>query len=224
MSQQPIARIIIIGPNTRTLMPSAETRPPTMVPPRMAAKVAASIQALARGSSLRSRWSGRMPYLIGPNSAEMTPNMNSAAISSGIEESAMPATATAAVTISTSFSLRATAALSKRSASSPPSAESSRKGAMKMAPASVISDAASSAASVKRMRKTSVFFRKLSLKADRNCVQNSGAKRRDVIRWVVMAISNGRTTECQRANQPAVALRDRAAIYACRRVTRRCRG
>ena len=46
-----------------------------------------------------------MPYLIGPNSAEMTPNMNSATISTGIEESAMPTTATAAVTISTSFKL-----------------------------------------------------------------------------------------------------------------------
>ena len=53
---------------------------------------------------------------------------------------------------------------------------------MKTAPARVTSDAASSAASVNRIRNTSVFFRKLSLKADRNCVQNKGAKRRDVIR------------------------------------------
>ena len=55
---------------------------------------------------------------------------------------------------------------------------------MKTAPARVTSDAAWSAASVNRIRNTSVFFRKLSLKADRNCVQKRGAKRRDVIRWL----------------------------------------
>jgi len=55
MNQQPTARIIIIGPKTATPMPSAETMPPTIVPPRIAAKVADSIQALALGSSLRSR-------------------------------------------------------------------------------------------------------------------------------------------------------------------------
>src|SRR3954451_3605285 len=76
---------------------------------------------------------------------------------------------------------------------------------MKIAPASVTSAAASSEASLNRISSTSVFFRKLSLKADRNCVQNSGAKRRDVIRWVVMAISNGRTTEGAQANRRAVA-------------------
>jgi hypothetical protein len=34
----------------------------------------------------------------------------------------------------------------------------------------------------KRMRKTSAFYKKLSLKAEKNWHQNSGAKRRDVIR------------------------------------------
>ena len=53
---------------------------------------------------------------------------------------------------------------------------------MKIAPASVTSAAASSEAILNRIRRTSVFFRKLSLKADRNWAQNSGAKRRDVIR------------------------------------------
>ena len=33
-----------------------------------------------------------------------------------------------------------------------------------------------------RIRKTSAFFRKLSLNAEKNWHQNSGAKRRDVIR------------------------------------------
>ena len=68
---------------------------------------------------------------------------------------------------------------------------------MKMAPAKVTSDAASSAASLNRMRNTNVFFRKLSLNADRNCVQKSGANRRDVIRWSFMVISparNGQTS------------------------------
>ncbi len=36
-------------------------------------KVAPSTSALPAGNSVRARWSGRMPYLIGPNSAPMTP-------------------------------------------------------------------------------------------------------------------------------------------------------
>ena len=36
-----------------------------------------------------------MPYLIGPNSAEMMPNINSATISTGMDDSAMPTTETA---------------------------------------------------------------------------------------------------------------------------------
>ena len=118
----------------------------------------------------------------------MTPKQNSANIRTGIEDSAMPATAKTAAAISASFSDRAMAALSKRSANSPPNADSKRKGAMKMAPAKVTSDAASSAANLNRMRNTNVFFRKLSLNADRNCVQKSGANRRDVIRCSFMMI------------------------------------
>ena len=49
-----------------------------MVPSRIAMKVAPSTSALPAGSSSRFRWSGRMPYLIGPNSAAITPNRNSA--------------------------------------------------------------------------------------------------------------------------------------------------
>ena len=187
-SQQAAAKAIIIGPNTSTDTPPLDATPATIVPARMAMNVAPSTQALARGNSLLSSRSGRMPYFTGPNSAEPTPNRNSAPISTGIEENAIPATAMTAAPASASFSRSAIAALSNRSASSPPSAESRRKGAMKMAPASVISEAASSAASLKRMRKTSVFLRKLSLNAARNCVQNSGAKRRDSIMCPCMKI------------------------------------
>ena len=52
-----------------------------------------------------------------------------------------------------------------------------KKGRMKMAPAKVIRDSAFGPDNLYMIRKTSAFFRKLSLKAERNCVQNKGAKR-----------------------------------------------
>ena len=63
-----------------------------MVPSRIAMKVAPSTSALPAGSSSRFRWSGRMPYLIGPNSAAITPNRNSATNRTGIECSQKPTT------------------------------------------------------------------------------------------------------------------------------------
>ena len=68
--------------------PSLAASPPTMVPSRIAMKVAPSTSALPAGSSERARWSGRMPYLIGPNSDPITPNRNSATNSTGTECSA----------------------------------------------------------------------------------------------------------------------------------------
>ena len=59
------------------LLPLA-AMPATMVPSRMARKVPASISALPEGSSRRFKRSGRMPYLIGPNSEASVPNMNTA--------------------------------------------------------------------------------------------------------------------------------------------------
>src|SRR6185312_9442805 len=50
---------------------------------------------------------------------------------------------------------------------------------MKTAPARAISAGASSPPRPKRMRKTNVVLRKLSLKAAKNWQQNNGAKRRD---------------------------------------------
>src|ERR1044072_8387879 len=47
--------------------PSFAANPPTMVPSRIAMKVAPSTNALAFGNSDLSSRSGRMPYLIGPN-------------------------------------------------------------------------------------------------------------------------------------------------------------
>src|SRR6516225_4359907 len=52
-----------------------------------------------------------------------------------------------------------------------------KNGKMKMAPASVIRASDSDPAILKRIRKTSEFFRKLSLKALKNWHQNRGAKR-----------------------------------------------
>ena len=45
-----------------------------MVPKRMATKVAPSTSALPAGNCSRRKWSGRIPYLIGPNSAARMPN------------------------------------------------------------------------------------------------------------------------------------------------------
>src|SRR5258708_10741479 len=52
-----------------------------------------------------------------------------------------------------------------------------KKGKMKIAPARVIRTSESCPAILKRIRKTSEFFRKLSLKALKNWHQNKGAKR-----------------------------------------------
>ena len=110
---QPAAeKAIIIPAKEAGSPPPLEARPPTMVPLRIAMKVAPSTSALPAGSSLSTRWSGRMPYLMGPNSAEMTPNRNSAVNSTGTEWSQKPATATPATAISTNLSRCATSALS----------------------------------------------------------------------------------------------------------------
>src|SRR5271170_641209 len=121
-----------------------------------------------------------MPYLIGPNSAPIRPNENSAANKSGSEFVWKPATAIAATPISASFSRRATSALSKRSASSPPKADSRKNGAINTPPASVTSDSPDWPPILNRIKSASAFFRKLSLKAEKNWHQNSGAKRREV--------------------------------------------
>src|SRR6516164_8767440 len=120
-----------------------------------------------------------MPYLIGPNSAPIRPNRNSAKNRNGTEFSWKPATAIAAAPISTSFSRRATSALSKRSASSPPKADRRKNGAIKMPPANVTKDSPDWPPILNRISKASAFFRKLSLNAEKNWHQNSGAKRRE---------------------------------------------
>ena len=65
--------------------PPLAAMPPTMVPSRIARKVAPSTSALAAGNSDLSSRSGRMPYLIGPNSEPITPNANSATNRIGTE-------------------------------------------------------------------------------------------------------------------------------------------
>ena len=57
--------------------PSAAAKPPATRPQMIAAKVAPSTSAFPETSSSRSRRSGRMPYLIGPNSAAIQPRPNS---------------------------------------------------------------------------------------------------------------------------------------------------
>jgi hypothetical protein len=92
--------------------PPLAAMPATMVPSRMARKVPPSTNAFPVVSSERARWSGRMPYLIGPNSEAMVPNMNTATNRRVSEWKAKPATAIAATAISASLSRCATRALS----------------------------------------------------------------------------------------------------------------
>src|SRR5215471_6309262 len=134
-----------------------------------------------------------MPYLIGPNSAAMTPTKNRAAKRSSRESYQKPAIAMVATAISTSLSLRATTDLSKRSASSPPIAERIKYGKMKIALASAMRDSEFGPAHLNRISSASAFFRKLSLKALKNWHQNRGANRLvanrlDVIREVLALI------------------------------------
>ncbi|GJE46819.1 hypothetical protein AEGHOMDF_6028 [Methylobacterium soli] len=83
-----------------------------MVPSRIARKVAASTSALPAGNSSRFRWSGRMPYLIGPNRAAIVPNSPSATNRTGTELTQKPRTAMPAAKISANFRRLATTALS----------------------------------------------------------------------------------------------------------------
>ena len=80
--------------------PPFAAMPPTMVPSRIARKVAPSTSALAAGNSDLSSRSGRMPYLIGPNCEPITPNANSATNSSGTECMTKPTIAMSATPIS----------------------------------------------------------------------------------------------------------------------------
>ena len=109
-----------------------------------------------------------MPYLIGPNNVAITPNMKSTANMIGIECSQKPATPSAETGISTSLMKRATIALSKRSAIWPPKPDRKKNGPMKTPAVSVISAPLSVTPGENRMRKTSAFLRKLSLKAEKN--------------------------------------------------------
>ena len=189
--------------------PSLAASPPTMVPSRMAMKVAPSTSALPAGSSERARWSGRMPYLIGPNSDPITPNRSSATNSTNTECIQKPNTAMKAMPISANLRRCATRALLNRSATSPPSAERKKLGAMKTASAKVMSASASAPPIWNRIRKTSAFLRKLSLNAAKNWVQNRGAKRRVINRDEDMAlppVPNGPRDPEGAANASSVSL------------------
>ena len=86
--------------------------PPAMVPMRIARNVAPSTSALPAGSSAVSSFSGRMPYLTGPNSAATTPKRPSATNRIGTECRKKPVAASPAMGISTSLMRCATKALS----------------------------------------------------------------------------------------------------------------
>src|ERR1700730_8821243 len=152
-----------------------------------------------------------MPYLIGPNSAAITPTRNKAANRSSGESNQKPATAMPATAISTSLSRGPTTDLSKRSPTSPPIAERMKNGKMKIAVASAISDSEFGPAHLNRIRKASAFFRKLSLKALKNWHQNSGANRRVANRLDDIRGSRALIRKFQSGGRPAYAFHDAVA-------------
>jgi hypothetical protein len=182
-------------PATSSGVPALFTAtPPAMVPARMARNVAPSTSALPAGSSAVLSFSGRMPYLTGPNRAATTPKSASVTNRIATECRKKPVAARPAIGISASLMAEAMEALSKRSASSPPSAERMKKGAMKTIPASVTSTGPFAPAlepappRPNRISMTRAFFRKLSLRAEQSWHQNNGAKRRDDMRSLNMRL------------------------------------
>src|ERR1700748_543151 len=132
-----------------------------------------------------------MPYLTGPNSAATVTNKPSATNNSGTECRKKPAAAKQAAKISQNFRRRATTDLTYLSASSPPSADSTKNGKMNTAPAIVTSEPPCPDATPYRIMMTRAFLRTLSFKAEQNCAQNNGAKRRDNISCLIMRDSFG---------------------------------
>src|SRR5271156_4838744 len=132
-----------------------------------------------------------MPYFTGPNSAATVPNSASATNNNGMEWRKKPAAAKQAAKISQNFSRRATTDLTYLSASSPPSAESTKNGKMNTAPATVTSEPPCPEVTPYRIMMTRAFLRTLSFRAEQNCAQNSGAKRRDNINSLIIPGSFG---------------------------------
>src|SRR5262249_17753321 len=76
---------------------------------------------------------------------------------------------------------------------------------MNVAPASWISSAEWLSPSLNRIRMVSALLRKLSLKAEKNWHQNSGAKRRVVIRRTAMGFGSGAGASLVARTTPAKA-------------------
>ncbi len=73
VNQQSAARTMTSAAISHDAPFSEAAMPPAMVPIRIAEKVALSMKALPAGSSRGARRVGRIPYLIGPKRAAMTP-------------------------------------------------------------------------------------------------------------------------------------------------------
>ena len=174
--------------------PSLAARPPTMVPSRMAMKVAPSTSALPAGSSERARWSGRMPYLIGPNSerddaeqeqrdeqersTECRRRSRSTAMSGDADLGELEALRHHRLVV-------AVGELAAERGKEEVGRDEDRGGErdQRVSP--------SEPPIWNRIRKTSAFLRKLSLNAEKNWVQNRGAKRRVMSRDEDMSFSGG---------------------------------
>jgi hypothetical protein len=84
-SQDETASARITHTTSSGLLAWETAMPPAIVPMRMARKVAPSTSALPAGSSAVASFSGRMPYLTGPNSDATIPNRPSATNGTGTE-------------------------------------------------------------------------------------------------------------------------------------------
>ena len=155
------------------------SRPPAMVPTRMAMKVPASTSALPPTSSLWRRCCGISEYLSGPKMVASTPNRK---ITPSRIETWPMYSATAPQHISTTSARRVwriSRLFSYLSASWPDSAENRKNGRMNNPCDTFASTPASAAAATPKVRDTTTALRnRLSLKAPRNCVRKNGRKRR----------------------------------------------
>src|SRR5262249_21347893 len=120
-------------------------------------------------------------YLTGPNTVECTPIRKSAATSCQRLLERKPHAASDITAISKTFTARAIEDFSSLSASWPAVAEKRKKGRRKSPRSSVASALGSALVRCPARNVTSVMsavLKTLSLNAPRNCVANSGAKRR----------------------------------------------
>ena len=152
--------------------------PPKIVPSRMAAKVPVSSRALPATSSSSARCWGRMAYFEGPKKADWAPSSSSTANSSQAFPHSQAAAPADMITISASLMRRISRDLSILSAIWPADVDSRKKGRMNRPAAALTSRSVFASSSWKTIHRVRLALKRLSFSAPRNCVANSGKRRR----------------------------------------------